>query len=117
MCAPVRPGASADARLRVREAIALQKKRFAGLGFSSNGRIPPGLIEKFCPLDAECLHMLEESADTLGVSSRAFHSILRMARTIADLAGAERIAASHLQEAIQHRRYGDGDFFWARGRV
>ena len=117
MCAPARPGASADARLRVKEAIAMQKKRFAGLGFCSNGRIPPGLIEKFCALDAECLHMLKESSDALGVSSRAFHSILRMARTIADLAGAERIAASHLQEAIQHRRYGDGDFFWARGRV
>jgi magnesium chelatase family protein len=103
--------------LRVREAIAVQKKRFAGLGFCSNGRIPPGLIEKFCALDAECLHMLEKSADTLGVSSRAFHSILRMARTIADLAGADRISALHLEEAILHRRYGDGDFFWARARV
>lgn len=117
MCAPAPPGASCDARLRVKEAITMQKKRFAGLGFCSNGRIPPGLIERFCALDAECLGMLEKSTDTLEISSRAFHSILRMARTIADLAGAERIAASHLQEAIQHRRYGDGDFFWARARV
>jgi magnesium chelatase family protein len=117
MCAAVRPGASDNARLRVKEAIALQKKRFAGLGFCSNGRIPAGLMEKFCALDEECRHTLEKAADTLGVSSRAFHSILRMARTIADLAGAERIAASHLKEAIQHRRYGDGDFFWTRGRV
>jgi magnesium chelatase family protein len=117
MCAPESPGAADGARLRVREAIAWQKRRFAGLGFCSNGQIPAGLMEKYCSLNAECLDMLAQSADALGVSSRAFHSILRMARTIADLAGAERIAASHLQEAIQHRRYGDGDFFWARTRA
>jgi magnesium chelatase family protein len=117
MCAPVRPGASDDARQRVREAIAVQKRRFAGLGFCSNGRIPAGLMEKFCPLDEECRHALVKASGTLGVSSRAFHSILRMARTIADLEGAGSIAEPHLREAIQHRRYGDGDFYWARGRV
>lgn len=116
MCKAVRPGASDDARLRVSEAIVIQKRRFAGLGFCSNGRIPAGLMEKFCPLDEECRHVLEKASTALGVSSRAFHSILRMARTIADLEGAERIAASHLQEAIQHRRYGDGDFYWVKAR-
>jgi magnesium chelatase family protein len=116
MCAPVRPGASDEARLRVRQAIALQKRRFAGLGFCTNGRIPAGLMEKFCPLDEECRRVLQKASGTLGVSSRAFHSILRMARTIADLEGAERIAESHLREAIQHRRYGDGDFYWVKAR-
>jgi predicted ATPase with chaperone activity len=40
-----------------------------------------------------------------------------MARTIADLAGEDQIREAHVLEAVQHRRYGDGDFFWARGRI
>ena len=96
--------------------MAIQKKRFDGLGFSGNGRIPAGLMERFCPLNEECRHTLVKASGALGVSSRAFHSILRMARTIADLDGAEEIAERHLREAIQHRRYGDGDFYWVRGR-
>ncbi len=117
MCAPVCRSASEDARGRVKHAITVQKKRFAGLGFCSNGRIPAGLMERFCPLDEECQGVLVKASAALGVSSRAFHSILRMARTIADLVGAGDIAEPHLQEAIQHRRYGDGDFYWARERV
>ncbi|HTP60085.1 MAG TPA: YifB family Mg chelatase-like AAA ATPase [Spirochaetia bacterium] len=117
MCVPGSSNEADEARYRVRKAISIQKKRFAGLGFTSNSRIPAGVMEKFCPLSIECLSLLKESTESLGISSRAFHSILRMARTIADLAGAEEISASHLEEAIQHRRYGDGDFYWTRGDV
>jgi magnesium chelatase family protein len=116
MCVPVPSLETAKARGRVREAIARQKARHAGLGFWENSRIPAGLVERFCGLDGECRETLKKASESLCISSRAFHSILRMARTIADLAGVERIAAEHLAEAIQHRRYGDGDFFWTRTR-
>jgi len=117
MCAAEHPGAADRARERVREAIAVQKRRFAGLGFCSNGRIPAGMMEKFCPLDEECRQVLIKASAALGVSSRAFHSILRMARTIADLEGEGNISELHLREAIQLRRYGDGDYYWTRGRL
>jgi magnesium chelatase family protein len=117
MCAAEHPGAADRARERVREAIAVQKRRFAGLGFCNNGRIPAGMMEKFCPLDEECRQVLIKASAALGVSSRAFHSILRMARTIADLEGEGNISEPHLREAIQLRRYGDGDYYWTRGRL
>ena len=53
----------------------------------------------------------------MSISSRAVHSVMRVARTIADLAGADGIRQEHVREAIQHRRYGDGDFFWIRARM
>jgi magnesium chelatase family protein len=74
-------------------------------------------MDRFCELDAAGRGALLQAAESLGISSRAYHSILRMARTLADLAGQERIEATHVLEAVQHRRYGDGDFFWARGRA
>jgi magnesium chelatase family protein len=115
MCAPPEKMEDQDASERVRSAVARQKERFAGLGFNWNARIPAALIDSICELDVRGRKALLESAETMGLSSRAFHSVLRMARTIADLAGEERIRDAHLLEAVQHRRYGDGDFFWARG--
>ena len=98
---------------RVRAAVARQRVRYAGLGFNWNSRIPPACMDRFCGLDARGRGALLHAAEALGISSRAFHSILRTARTIADLAGDERIGETHILEAVQHRRYGDGDFFWA----
>jgi magnesium chelatase family protein len=57
-----------------------------------------------CALGAADRTLLERSLDRLGLSARAYHRILRVARTIADLAAAERIATPHLSEAIQYRR-------------
>jgi magnesium chelatase family protein len=116
MCAPPEKTEDLDASERVRSAVARQKERFAGLGFNWNSRIPAALIDSICELDLRGRKGLLESAETMGLSSRAFHSVLRIARTIADLAGEERIGEGHLMEAVLHRRYGDGDFFWARGR-
>jgi magnesium chelatase family protein len=101
----------------VRTAIELQKSRYAGFDFFDNGRIPVGLMDTFCPLDAECRDTLHRASRTMSISSRAVHSVMRVARTIADLSGAEAIRPEHVREAIQHRRYGDGDFYWIRARV
>jgi magnesium chelatase family protein len=114
MCTPDPPGQSEVVRARVRAAVALQKRRYAGLGFSCNARIPAGFVDTFCSLDEHCRLALAEAAKTYSLSSRAFHSILRMARTIADLAGEERISPQHLKEAVDNRRYGDSDFFWSK---
>ncbi|MGO9310258.1 MAG: YifB family Mg chelatase-like AAA ATPase [Spirochaetia bacterium] len=117
MCAP--PDAEDDVKVpeRVRSAAERQKARYRGLGFTWNARIPPAHMDRFCALDAQGRAALLRAAESLGISSRAFHSILRIARTIADLAEEDQIGERHIREAVQHRRYGDGDFFWTRGRV
>ena len=117
MCAPTDPEEDRRAARNVHAAVARQRERYAGLGFTWNARIPAAYIDRYCALDAEGRTTLMEEAEKLGTSSRAFHSILRTARTVADLAGDERIRPSHVVEAVRLRRYGDGDFFWTRGRV
>jgi magnesium chelatase family protein len=116
MCRPPDPGEAVTVMDSVQKAVRLQRERYRGLGFSWNSRIPAGMIDAVCPLDLESRMELVQAAEALGISSRAFHSLLRVARTIADLETAERIRVVHLREAIQHRRYGDSDFFWTRDR-
>ena len=107
------PGeSSVSVRRRVSAAIDIQERRFAGLGFDHNARIPAGLVERFCVLEPEARRSYELAVEKLSLSSRACHSILRVARTIADLADRENIPEEALLEAIQHRRYGDGDYYW-----
>jgi magnesium chelatase family protein len=103
---------SAAIAARVAVAIDVQRVRYQAHQFSRNAHIPVGLIERFCALDASSRSELRKAAESLSFSSRAFHSILKVARTIADLAVSERISKDHLQEAIQHRRYCEGDVYW-----
>ena len=114
MCRPPRPQETRQARERIAMAIRIQRERYLGLPFSSNARIPPGLIDRFCPLNDDCAAVLTKAAEMQAISSRAFHSALRIARTIADLDGRADIGESDLEEAVQHRRYGDCDYFWSR---
>jgi magnesium chelatase family protein len=99
---------------RVAEAAAVQRRRHAGRGFTWNARIPAGMVDELCPIDEQGRMALLDSAERLGISSRAFHAVLRIARTIADLEGEPRIRERHLLEAVEHRKYGDGDFRWIR---
>jgi len=100
-------------RARVSRAIELQRERYRRRLFSRNSRIPPGDVETYCPLDGECRGLLLQAVEKCSLSSRALHSILKVARTIADLEGSESIRRDHLLEAVQYRRYGDGDFYWS----
>ena len=104
---------SREIRHRVESAVNRQRTRYGTQHFSRNARIPPGLVERFVILNDESRGLLEETSDELCLSSRAYHSILRIARTIADLASSEDVERVHVAEAIQHRRYGDGDLFWS----
>jgi magnesium chelatase family protein len=85
-------------RQRVEQARALQRRR----GFY-NAHIPPRQLRKLCALDDAGERTLEMAVRRLGLSARAHDRILKVARTIADLDGQERIAAKHLAEAVQYR--------------
>jgi magnesium chelatase family protein len=99
---------------RVAAAAAVQRRRHDGRGFTWNARIPAGLVDELCPIDGTGRKALLDAAERLGISSRAFHAVLRIARTIADLEGSADIREPHLLEAVEHRKYGDGDFRWIR---
>jgi magnesium chelatase family protein len=106
---------SRQVRVRVERAAARQRNRFRKNDYSWNSRIPPGMIMEFCRLDAVSNHALAGAVEKLFLSSRACHSILRIARTIADLACEQDIGKEHVLEAVQHRRFGEDDSFWNYG--
>ena len=60
-------------------------------------------LEAFCPLDNDCKKLLEQLIDRMGLSARAYTRIIKIARTIADLAGEDRIRPEHLAEASSYR--------------
>ncbi len=97
-------GESSSAVLeRVLKARIAQKHRFAGDRIFTNAEMDNKQIEKYCPLSAECRNALNKIMERLHLSMRAFHRIIRVARTIADLEGAEEITPAHLVEAASYR--------------
>ena len=99
------PAESSEAvRERVNAARQLQRGRF-GSGSECNARMGSAELRRFCALDSEGEALMRAAFDTMPLSARSHDRILRVARTIADLEGAERIEAAHLAEAIQYRTY------------
>jgi len=94
---------SSAIRQRVNRARQIQYKRLAPLGLHANSQMQARHIRKFCKLDEKGDALLKQVTDKLGLSARSFTRILKLARTIADLAGAEQIETLHLSEAIQYR--------------
>jgi magnesium chelatase family protein len=91
-------------RERVREARSRQRRRFRSCdGVHSNGQMGPGEIRRFCRPSPEVARLLQRALDHLKLSARAYHRILKVARTVADLEGCGEIAPSHVAEAIQYR--------------
>ena len=97
------PESSADIKRRVDAARARQAERFAGTGVLCNAGTRPDQMAKFCALDAAGEKLMEGAFRRMGLTARSHDRILRVARTIADLEGAETIEAHHLAEAIQFR--------------
>ena len=94
---------SAVIRARVANARALQAERFARLGVRVNARMSARQVRRVCALPAEARRLLALALTRLGLSARGHDRLLKVARTIADLAGSDAIAAEHLAEAIQYR--------------
>ena len=90
-------------RARVEAARSRQLARAPATGASTNARLTPRALRQVSALDARSARLLQEAADKLGLTARAFDRILRVARTIADLAAAEHVAFEHVAEAIQYR--------------
>jgi magnesium chelatase family protein len=95
---------SKDLRARVMAARERQARRFAKYArVFANAHMTPRLIKEHCPLTDDTRRLLETAMDRLGLSARAYARILKIARTIADLEGEDRLAPAHVAEAIQYR--------------
>ncbi len=94
---------SSAIRERVAAASRIQLERFAGDSIYANAQMRPKQIKKYCRLDPQGQSILEQAVQRLGLSARAYHRILKVARTVADLDHAEAIESHHLLEAIQYR--------------
>ncbi len=94
---------SAHMRRRIDAAREVQRHRYAGLHFSSNSELSGKWLERFCLLSEKEHAFLEGAVQRLGMSARAFVRVLRIARTIADLAGDDILTSIHLAEAINYR--------------
>ena len=98
---PLEP--SESIRARVEGAREGQRKRFEGARLGCNAEMGPGEVREYCRLDDAGRSLLRSAMHQLQMSARAFHRILKLARTIADLAGEGEITTAHLAEAIQYR--------------
>ena len=97
---------SAEAAKRVAAARAMQVKRFEALGkpeISTNAAAPPGLIEEIARPDASGAALLKDAAEKMRLTARGYHRVLKVARTLADLDGSEKVARLHLAEALAYR--------------
>lgn len=96
---------SASIRKRVLAARQRQKERYAGSGIGNNACLSGKTLHRFCPLDAASQNLLFQAVESFSLSARAFDRIVKVARTIADLAGREALLADDLYEAIQFRSF------------
>ena len=94
---------SKDIRKRVVSAREIQKRRFLGSKIMTNSEMSIREIKKFCVLDDESKSHLQAAATRLDLSPRSYHRVIKLARTIADLAGTPNIKNSHILEALQYR--------------
>lgn len=104
---------SGDIRKRVERARLMQKERYRNGGIDFNSRIMAKDIDKYCTLGRKERSFINKAFDTMQLGMRAYHRILRVARTIADLDGLENISVRHLSEAVCYRgfegKYWDGE--------
>ena len=94
---------SEEIRKRVQDARDMQRQRFKGKGIHGNAYMGQKEVRKYCRLDDEGKELLKMAIDELGISARAYDKILKVARTIADLADSESVLTDYLSEAIQYR--------------
>ena len=94
---------SAEIKKRVDRAREIQNERYRTSNIVSNARITPAKLAEFCPIDDKGVVLLKNAFERLGLSARAYDRIVKVSRTIADLAGSEVIRSEHIAEAVQYR--------------
>ena len=94
---------SADVRARVVEARTRQSHRYREHGITTNAQLTPSLMAAYCGTDRASLRLLQSAMQKMSLSARGYDRVRKVARTIADLAGDDRIASDHLAEALQFR--------------
>jgi magnesium chelatase family protein len=94
---------SATVRQRIAAARQLQVKRFGDAGPIANAEMGPVEVWDYCQVEDAAKSLLQSAMNQLSLSARGFHRVLKVARTIADLAGSETICTPHLAEALQYR--------------
>ena len=94
---------SATIQKRVQRARDLQLKRFKGMKITSNAEMNNKQLKAFCNLDDQSILLLKQAISKLNLSARAFHRVIKIARTIADLENSEKIKSNHIAEALQYR--------------
>jgi magnesium chelatase family protein len=101
---------SGEVRERVHDCREMQRLRFSESHLSSNAEMGPVEVREFCQhyLDDAARALLKTAVNQLALSARAFHRVLKVSRTVADLAKAETIEAAHVAEALQYRQRGQG---------
>jgi magnesium chelatase family protein len=98
---------SATIAKRVKAAVEIQRCRFKGTGIRRNAMLPAGKTAALCPMSEKAESAFHAAVSKLGLSGRAYHGILRVARTIADLEGKDILETEHILEAVHHRRLGE----------
>lgn len=106
------PASQAEMARRVNDAVQRQMDRSVEWGGVFNSRLPPNLVRRFCSLNGEALALLRDKAYEHGFSMRACHSVMKIARTIADLEGSGSIEATMIAEACGYRTFGEGECYW-----
>ncbi len=91
-------------RARVEAARAMQRQRLAGTPLICNAEMGPAEVREHCRVEGPAAALLKAAMNQLHLSARAYHRTLKLARTIADLAGSERLSPAHVAEAIQYRQ-------------